>query len=92
MKKSKIEAATIPVTLRALTQRINRKLAKQGKHIRRGYKEFVLIDDKKINSFWLATMGERKYGELVEKDVDVVKLADKIGVLRPWERIEKSVR
>jgi hypothetical protein len=33
-----------------------------------------------------------KYGELVEKDVDVVKLADKIGALRPWERIEKSVR
>jgi hypothetical protein len=62
----------VPITLRALIQRLNRKLAHEGERLvatRTG--GYYLIEGQRV----------------VEKEVDLIKVARTLGVLRPWEEV-----
>jgi hypothetical protein len=69
---------TVPVTMRALTQRIGRKLAKESKELRFGGR--VLVDLTQANSLGLQ-------GVVLDRNVDLEKLGREIGALKPWERL-----
>lgn len=76
---TKSKKVGVPVSLRALSQRINRKLADNGRFLKaaRGEKarqelgEYFVIDIS-LNS-------------LVEKDVDLETLGRELEVLKAWE-------
>jgi hypothetical protein len=67
--------ATVPVNRRALIARVDRALTKQGRELRiarrGGMSNFLVIHDDAI----------------ADNDADLEKLARKIGVLEPWERL-----
>jgi Domain of unknown function (DUF6602) len=77
----KSEKVSVPVTLRSVLQRINRKLAKQGEVLKatRGERarsqmgDFFVID------------ASRNF--LVQANVDPEALARELGVLNPWESV-----
>jgi hypothetical protein len=76
MNKKLEQQAKVPISWRALTQRINRKLKREGKELRSDFKQgFLLIDIE--------------HGVLLEKHVDVEQLAQKLAVLKPWESLEQ---
>jgi hypothetical protein len=67
----------IPVTSRALHQRINRKLKKDGEQLRayrRGRGGYYVLDL------------ERNF--VVHGHVKPEQLGRRVGVLQPWERVE----
>jgi hypothetical protein len=74
----------VPVSERALTQRINRHLvhddkalvkSRQGSAARReGYGEWYTIDTRR--------------NQADRGDIDLEKFARELGVLRPWEYLE----
>jgi hypothetical protein len=72
---------TVPVTARALVQRINRKLAAAGQRLKatRGAR-------------WRGDLGDyytidTNRNCVVAKGVDPAALGREIGVLRPWESV-----
>jgi urease accessory protein UreE len=76
MNKKLEQQAKVPISWRALTQRINRKLKREGKELRSDFKQgFLLIDIE--------------HGVLLDKHVDVEQLAQKLAVLKPWESLEQ---
>lgn len=76
MNKKLEQQAKVPISWRALTQRINRKLKREGKELRSDFKHgFLLIDIE--------------HGVLLDKHVDVEQLAQKLAVLKPWESLEQ---
>lgn len=65
------------ITMRALTQRLNRALAKKGQKVesdRQGQGVYHLIDTKKFRVITLY--------------VNLNELAEELGVLKPWEYVE----
>ena len=70
----------VPVTKRALVQRINRKLAASGEAIKaaRGGRQ-----RRELGDFYRLNVNRNT---LVAKDVDPEALARELGVLHPWER------
>ena len=68
---------TLNVSQRALIGRIERALRKQHQHVRvdrrGGDVRHIIIDTKKQT--------------IVETDVDLVRLAQRLRVLKPWERV-----
>lgn len=75
----------VPVTRRALMQRINRQLRNLDRRliVRRGIKawtemgEYYIVDEKR--------------GEVVRNDIDdLEEVAREIGVLKPWETLDKE--
>jgi hypothetical protein len=73
----------VPITWRALVQRINRKLAHDGERLvaRRTGTDGL----GKPEYSYYRIEGQR----IVEKDVNVAKLARALGVLRPWEEVPR---
>ena len=80
---------TVPVTMRAVIQRINRRLKREHDHGERNWE------------FLKATRGDRWRSELgdyylvnvdrnaiVDKQVDPEEFARELGVLAPYERVE----
>lgn len=69
----------VPVSLRALTQRINRKLASERQRlvVGRGKHELDLFGDYYVR-------GERG---VILVQVDVEALGRKLGALKPWQRL-----
>jgi hypothetical protein len=69
--------STVAISHRALKGRINRALAHERRRLRadrrRGDIRYIIIDTKKQ--------------AVVEADVDLAKLARKLDVLQPWERV-----
>jgi hypothetical protein len=63
------------ITMRALTQRLNRALAKKGQKLE-GDKSgaYSLIDVKKSS--------------VIAESADLNKLAEELNVLKPWEHVE----
>lgn len=64
------------VTQRALMQRINRALAKDGETLRSDRRGGYMRIDLSRNS-------------VIEMDVDLAEIAAKLSVLKPWETFEQ---
>lgn len=79
----------VPVTMRALLQRINRKLAKKDEQLmmsRGAYRADVgghFIVHHELGK----GRGNWRSRALVRTHVDPVKLGRDLGVLAPWERV-----
>ncbi len=74
---------TVPITTRALVQRINRALTKDGKMLKaaRGrakeaYGAYFIVDTRK--------------NQATDGDIDIEKLGRKLGVLKDFERIAEQ--
>ncbi len=75
---------TVPVTERALLQRINRVLANEGKQLQKargGTARLELGDYYSVNV-------RRNF--VVQKDVDLEELGRKLNSLRPYESLVKT--
>jgi hypothetical protein len=66
----------LPITRRALSQRINRKLAKDNQRLVSNNFTAHLIDIKKAS--------------VLENAVDLEALGKKLGVLKPYETLEQG--
>jgi hypothetical protein len=78
----KTKAGKIPVTMRALIQRINRKLAKEdfgppGEQLRKS---------KRSGVYYIINF---RGNYVTHMDVDVEGLGRELGVLREWEQVEE---
>lgn len=79
--KAKGGLGKVPVTVRAVVQRINRKLAPEGEvlktprstRLRQEVGDFYVLD---VNHNWVTA-----------KDVDPEELGRELEVLRPWEEV-----
>ena len=75
------KAPTVPVSMRGLLQRINRKLASQNEIIRasRGSRA-----KSELGDFFTLDVS---LNCIVHKDVDPVDLARELGILKPYEHV-----
>jgi hypothetical protein len=71
----------VHVSLQATIQRINRKLRKDGKTLKKNRSSF----DGNLGDYFVVDL-TRNF--VVDRDVDVEELARDNGVLKPYERIE----
>jgi hypothetical protein len=74
-------ASKVPVTMRALLQRINRNLAGQNEVVKAARGEQARAE---LGSFYRVDLDASAVNE---KHVDPEKLARKLGVLHPWEQL-----
>jgi hypothetical protein len=72
-----------PVSRRALFQRVNRKLAKEGLALKKTSGQRARID---LGEYFLI---DTKRNTAVERHIDLAKFATKHGVLEPWERLDQ---
>jgi hypothetical protein len=80
----------VPVTLRALVQRINRSLSHSGRALRRSrryHNHDVIHYDPNLGEFYVVST---EHGWLVEKDVNVEQLARSLEVLASWETLDRN--
>jgi hypothetical protein len=73
------KAAGVPVSLRALVQRINRKLADNGQCMKAARGEKAR---QEVGDYYTVDV---RLNVLVEKDVDPETLGRDLGVLKVWE-------
>ena len=80
MQKSKAPR-TVPITIRALVQRINRKLAEDGEVLKapRGARALQELGDYYILDINL--------NAVLHKDVDVEELGRELGALKDYEHV-----
>lgn len=81
MAKPKMKA---PITMAAIRQRLRRKLLKQGDHgqvlkVNRSYP-----NSNGLGEFYLVDIDGN---HVLDADVDVVALAKRMGVLKPYEQV-----
>jgi hypothetical protein len=80
----------VPVTERALIQRINRRLKQDGEKLCAARGEGV---QQRLGRFYVVETGHHVRPKnhlssgVVHTDVDVEKLAAKLGLLKPWEML-----
>lgn len=81
MKKTKA-APCVPVSERALVQRLRRALAKEGDR---------LFANRRPSDFGPANVGHYYIVDgrniMTDNDVDLVRLGRTLGVLRAWEQV-----
>ena len=73
--------ATVPVTERALVQRINRALRRKGQMLRQSRGERARTD---LGDYYVIDL-ERNV--LLLSRVNLEELARELGALQPWERV-----
>jgi hypothetical protein len=73
--------APVTLTHAAVYQRINRLLRKQGCILRRGKGRL----DKVNNGEWYVL--DRQHNTVPRQQVDLVALAQELGLLKPWETV-----
>ena len=71
---------SVPVSLRAVCQRLARALARDGRTLK---KTRAAPARKEIGDYFIVNGG----GEIIAHHVDLVQLARKIGVLQPYEHL-----
>jgi hypothetical protein len=81
-KSSRSEATTVPVTARALEQRVNRKLAEKGQRLNKSRSKAARAEMGEY--FVIDTSG----AGVVRHNVNLAELAREIGALESWERLE----
>ena len=72
----------VPVTMRALLQRLNRKLGAEGEVVKAARGEKAR---QEMGDFFHLDVDRNA---IIATDVDPEQLGRKLGVLHPWERIE----
>lgn len=70
----------MPITTSALVKRINRRLARVGQRLRTTRGIQMLLD---VGEYYVIDVSGNF---IVEKFVDIEQLAQRLGVLRPWEQ------
>jgi hypothetical protein len=84
----KTQAQKVPVTMRALVQRINRRLVKKDK---RGDKLLACRDNSpaihELGAYYSINVGRN---EISDTHVDPEKLGRELGVLQPWEKLAED--
>ncbi len=77
------QSKTVPVTMRALVQRINRKLAGDGKRLAatRGAKAL-----EEFGAYYVIS-GRPGYIGVHKDHVDPEKMGHELGALKPWESL-----
>jgi len=81
--KAKVRA-TVTVTKRAIMQRINRALAKQGELLRANRSSSYQHD---LGHYYVIDL---RLNAVVGKDVDLTELGKELGVLKDWESVEAA--
>lgn len=74
----------VPISERAVFQRLSRTLEKKGKRLKSNNRPGPAPD---IGNYFIVSL-ERM--SVVKTHVDLEKLARELGVLKPYERVEKG--
>jgi hypothetical protein len=82
MSKAK---ATVPVTERALLQRINRKLGKELESVRATRN--IPLHDPSFGKYMRVDVNRNL---IIDRDVDLSDLGRELKVLAPWESVIES--
>jgi hypothetical protein len=83
----------VKITERALTQRINRRLQQDGEKLCAARSNSAR---EQLGRFYIVGTGKHAQPKravssgVVHTDVDLEKLAQKLGVIQPWEELEKG--
>ena len=80
MHKRSSAPKKVPVSERALLQRLNRSLAEQGQMIRKAHRP----DDSDTGAFYCVDIHRNS---LEASHIDLEEWARKAGVLRAWEEV-----
>jgi hypothetical protein len=70
----------VTISERALVQRVKRQLAKDGKRLCSAQP----LQRAELGAWFIVDTGS---GYVSEKNIDLVKLARKLGVLKSWEQV-----
>jgi hypothetical protein len=81
--KTKVKPYQFPVSVRALAQRIDRRLAKDGECLRKLRSRFVGDDGE-----WVIIESSRNL--ILHHDIDLETLGRELGALRPYERLAED--
>lgn len=73
----------VPITMRALTQRINRKLAEDDEQLK---KAGSAKSRQEVGDYFIINV---RLNAVVRLDVDPEALGHKLGVLREWESVQE---
>jgi hypothetical protein len=82
MGKAKSGATTVPVTARALFQRVNRKLAEKGQRLNKSRSKAARAE---MGDYYVI---DTSGAGVVRHHVSLVELAREVGALESWERLE----
>lgn len=77
----KTKPQTVPVTFRAVVQRLKRALAKDGRSLKAARSERVRLD---LGAYYIV---DNARNLLVDKHTDVVQMAREYGVLEDYEEV-----
>jgi hypothetical protein len=80
---------TVPVTMRALTQRINRKLKQDDQVLKAARTDQTRMD---VGQFYIVDYSDSKSGYVARHDVDLEELGRELGVLEQWESLSGEDR
>jgi len=83
---SKRKEAKVPVSMRAVIQRINRKLKADDEVLKTARGEGRLLQD--VGRYYVVNI---RINGLVGRDVDPTEMARKLGVLKDYERVIEDV-
>jgi hypothetical protein len=90
--QKKPRSAKIRITERALFQRVDRRLKKDGQKLCTAHSE---TERERLGRFYVVATGEHAAGTkraaspgLVHTNVDLERLAQTLGVLQAWEELE----
>ncbi|HEY3549338.1 MAG TPA: hypothetical protein VGK17_24980 [Propionicimonas sp.] len=79
--------AKVNVTMRALVQRINRKLAKENQVLKAQRGAAARLDNPQgLGAYYIV---DTHSGNVDAQHVDPEKLGRELGVLQTWERLEE---
>ena len=76
---------TVPVSLRALIQRINRALKAKGEMLKAAHSPRVADE---LGQHFVVRLTGKRSNVVTQQHVDVEALGRKLGVLSEWEHVE----
>lgn len=76
--------ARVPVTERAMAQRLNRVLKEEDLTLKKSRGERALIE---LGDWYIVNY---RYNRIIEKDVDIEDLGRERGVLAKWESVYRE--
>jgi hypothetical protein len=81
-KATAATAATVPVTARALFQRVNRKLAEKGQRLNKSRSNAARAE---VGEYYVI---DTSGAAVARHHVNLVELAREVGAIEAWERLE----
>ena len=74
----------VPVSILSVIQRINRRLAEEGKVLK---KTRSTTGRQRLGDYYLL---DRQSNEVVQDHVDLLVVAQQLAVLQPWEMLQEE--